>query len=68
MRADPRDMLTDYSDEATLMPAGFSAYQARFFNEEAVCEAVALEVDDCYIRDSARDHELECMALQSSNF
>jgi hypothetical protein len=35
MRAEPKDMLTDYTDEATFMPAGFSAFQARIFNEEA---------------------------------
>jgi hypothetical protein len=67
MLADLRDMHTDYTDEATLMPAGFSAYQARVFNEEAVCEAVALQVDDCFLRESARNPELEGRALRGSN-
>jgi hypothetical protein len=67
MRADTRDMLTDYTDEATLMPAGFSAFQAHIFNGEAVREAVALQVNDCFLRESARNPELEGRALNGSN-
>jgi len=67
MLADSRDMQTDYTDEATLMPAGSSAYRARFLNEEAVCEAVALQVDDCFLHESARNPELEGRALRGSN-
>ena len=67
MLEDPRDMQTDYTDEATLMPAGFSPFQPRIFNLEAVCEAVALQVDDCFPRESARNPELESRALRGSN-
>ena len=49
------------------MPAGFSAYRARIFDEEGAQEAVAFQVDDCYIRDSARDPEVECRAQHGSN-
>ena len=60
-------MQTACTDEATFMPPGFSAFQARIFNEEAAQEAVPLQVDDCFLRDSARDPELECGAQDGSN-
>jgi hypothetical protein len=66
MRPDPRDLQTDFTDEATLMLGDFPGFQEPIFNEEAALEAIAMQVDDCYNLESAMSPDLHFRGFDRS--